>query len=512
MKAGTWLVVLASPIIISHGRVLRDIAVPIPVPSHHDQKGDWTLPLVSSELVWYKKMVGEDQPGAFPLSVEKQAEHFLATKGSAEVEECHGKCLTFHVPYTAKSLQSICSKADMEAAACANLDPAPHVDASSPIQYCGPQDNTYKTHYHYFVHAMLLSPALRKHTGIQMVETKDPFNADIVVCDEDGLKQFKSDPRHTGKKQFLIGVDHQDSSSASTTMFELKDTSLLTYAKSYSFHDQTILCECGTPAECHAKETKAGFAMHRVPNHLVFLRYLMRHSSAVASKKSVASDVLGSAGCGPSPASTTQKISAIIPFWLTVRRGPLFSPFAQMPNLNVREIDVAFIGGMHQNDPADKEGEVFYHRSGLVTELQRIGEKRGWNVLIYQGRLVHTRFHQVLRDTKLFVSPFGLGEWSGKDEESVMSGAVLVKPGASWFTSTIPIYSPGKTCLEVRPDWSDLEEVLADALAHPEKLTAISQAAYKQASRFIGYGKAVQDPELVEAWGKVVEPASSNIK
>lgn len=52
-----------------------------------------------------------------------------------------------------------------------------------------------------------------------------------------------------------------------------------------------------------------------------------------------------------------------------------------------------------------------------------------------------------------------------EDEEAILSGAVLLKPGASIFESTIPMYTPGKTCLESRPDGLDIGEVLAAALS-----------------------------------------------
>ena len=40
----------------------------------------------------------------------------------------------------------------------------------------------------------------------------------------------------------------------------------------------------------------------------------------------------------------------------------------------------------------------------------------------------------------LFVNEFYVETRSGKDEEAFWCGTVLIKPGASWFKTTIPIY------------------------------------------------------------------------
>lgn len=39
-------------------------------------------------------------------------------------------------------------------------------------------------------------------------------------------------------------------------------------------------------------------------------------------------------------------------------------------------------------------------------------------------------FHEATQNTKILVSPFGLGEGIGKDYETILSGAVLVNDGA----------------------------------------------------------------------------------
>ena len=56
---------------------------------------------------------------------------------------------------------------------------------------------------------------------------------------------------------------------------------------------------------------------------------------------------------------------------------------------------------------------------------------------------------------------------SGKDEEAFWCGTVLIKPGSSWFKTTIPIY---ENAVEVRTDFSDLEQIVGDLLSNPDEL------------------------------------------
>merc|ERR1712150_102705 len=96
------------------------------------------------------------------------------------------------------------------------------------------------------------------------------------------------------------------------------------------------------------------------------------------------------------------------------------------------------------------------------------------------------------------------GEWSGKDEESVLSGAVMVKPLAVAFDHIVPMYTPNVSCLSVRPDYNDLGQTIVWALSDMAMLEQISRRAYSTAKEFSGYGRAVQHPFVVEGFAALL--------
>ena len=56
----------------------------------------------------------------------------------------------------------------------------------------------------------------------------------------------------------------------------------------------------------------------------------------------------------------------------------------------------------------------------------------------------------------MFVSPFGIGEFSGKDYEIIMAGAVLIKPMADHLEAYPNIYR-SDIAIGTKVDFSDLE-------------------------------------------------------
>lgn len=58
---------------------------------------------------------------------------------------------------------------------------------------------------------------------------------------------------------------------------------------------------------------------------------------------------------------------------------------------------------------------------------------------------------------QVFVSPFGIGEFSGKDYEIIMAGGLLIKPLADRLVSFPNIYNKNYS-ISTGADFSDLEE------------------------------------------------------
>ena len=104
---------------------------------------------------------------------------------------------------------------------------------------------------------------------------------------------------------------------------------------------------------------------------------------------------------------------------------------------------------------------------------------RGRDIVVGLGRSMPVEaFHACLRDAKIFVSPYGYGEYSWKDYESIYSGCVLVKPACDFVISHgFDIYSSGVNYVPCKPDFSDLPAVLESILAEPDKWGAFSHEA-----------------------------------
>eukprot|EP00951_Prasinocladus_malaysianus_P022410 scaffold187690_cov30-Prasinocladus_malaysianus.AAC.1 len=97
--------------------------------------------------------------------------------------------------------------------------------------------------------------------------------------------------------------------------------------------------------------------------------------------------------------------------------------------LNKRPIDIAFVGQV-RGTGRDELG-ITAHRRLAVAAIRRIGKRHGLNVITVARVVPYKVYFQIVRTSKLFVSPFGIGEFSGKDYEALLAGSLLVKPLAS---------------------------------------------------------------------------------
>mmetsp|Transcript_9258 Transcript_9258/g.26482 ORF Transcript_9258/g.26482 Transcript_9258/m.26482 type:complete len:509 (-) Transcript_9258:1949-3475(-) len=170
------------------------------------------------------------------------------------------------------------------------------------------------------------------------------------------------------------------------------------------------------------------------------------------------------------------------------------------PSLQVRPTDIAFVGTIGSDSSIDKKHStakrqvykesprsklgVVYHRSKAAEHIRALGEKHNLTVEVHLGRLLFADYVDILRRTKMFVSPFGLGEFSGKDYEAILSGAMLVKPLAHSLESYPNIYGPD-TALETQADFSDLEAVVMPFLSDAGHLATVGQSMVEKAQKML---------------------------
>jgi len=284
----------------------------------------------------------------------------------------------------------------------------------------------------------------------------------------------------------------------------LRDPSTLAVVKHYAWRDYGGFCL-----------STWGRPMYR---HVELMR-LLEHQQVPPGPLHAgpANAAVDAAGCQRWPDELRRKFLIATPQWLTVRRGSTFPPLKDLLPVHQRPVDVAFAGTTNYSEFGESkpwQQQVSRHREAFLATLRAACKRLKLRAEFFTSPAKKAKFFDLLRRTKLFVSPWGLGEWSGKDEEAILSGAVLVKPGASIFESAIPMYEPGKTCLDARPDGADLGDVLAGALARSNMgtLEQIQARAHASQRAFVSYGAAVKHEAVLKAWASVVRRAQEAVR
>jgi hypothetical protein len=140
----------------------------------------------------------------------------------------------------------------------------------------------------------------------------------------------------------------------------------------------------------------------------------------------------------------------------------------QMQNGNsIRDIDVcAVYQGILDNGNMDHEvrSDVLYtkHRNGAWEELEKIENK--YNIV--KGQSTPQQFVEVMKRSKVGLSPFGMGELCYRDLELIQWGCLLIKPDMSKVITEPDFFKPMETYVSVKPDWSDLNETIEKVLAN----------------------------------------------
>ena len=138
----------------------------------------------------------------------------------------------------------------------------------------------------------------------------------------------------------------------------------------------------------------------------------------------------------------------------------------QVGNIN-RDVDVcAIYQGILDNGNMDHElrTDVLYtkHRKTAWDILDNLNDK--YNVV--KGQSTPQQFVEVMKRSKIGLSPFGMGELCYRDLELIQWGCLLVKPDMSKVITEPDFFKPMETYVPVKPDWSDLNETIEKVLAN----------------------------------------------
>ena len=114
---------------------------------------------------------------------------------------------------------------------------------------------------------------------------------------------------------------------------------------------------------------------------------------------------------------------------------------------------------------------------GARNDLHYTNHRKGaWDKLnsqfldIRKDKLPYQEYIQTLYNSKVAISPFGMGELCFRDFECMQFGTILIKPSMS-MVNTIPnIYESDETYVSVNYDWSDLNEKVDYVLSNFDEL------------------------------------------
>ena len=136
-----------------------------------------------------------------------------------------------------------------------------------------------------------------------------------------------------------------------------------------------------------------------------------------------------------------------------------YESYLQFAPLNiVKDVDVCAI---YQADHKYNEdhlirNDLHYtnHRKAAWEHVQNLSNKYD----VRTAKLPFQEYINLLHNSKLSISPMGMGEICFRDFECMTLGTLIVRPDMS-YVNTIPnIYVDGETYISCKLDWSDLEE------------------------------------------------------
>ena len=107
--------------------------------------------------------------------------------------------------------------------------------------------------------------------------------------------------------------------------------------------------------------------------------------------------------------------------------------------------------------------------------------KSAWNILerykdkysVFLDKLPYQEYINKLWESKLALSPFGMGEICFRDFELMQFGTLMVKPNMDMVNTYPNPYIKDETYISVEPDWSDLTEKIEKVLGNYNKYSYI---------------------------------------
>lgn len=153
-----------------------------------------------------------------------------------------------------------------------------------------------------------------------------------------------------------------------------------------------------------------------------------------------------------------------------------------------RSVDVFFAGSiLFVGKYFTEKGQ---HRTLLLEKLKTI---KNYNIVSQKGHLPKDEFINLLKNTKIAISPWGTAEWCWRDYEAIYCGAVVIKPDTSFVRAVPDLYQNDTYYVACKADFSDLEEKISYILANYDKFTVMRKNARELLINHWDYEKIAYD-------------------
>lgn len=175
--------------------------------------------------------------------------------------------------------------------------------------------------------------------------------------------------------------------------------------------------------------------------------------------------------------------------WYDIMMGILHRPGygfkCTPPELVNRGFLIPYRVSYWENNPT-----VTWWRTRTREELEKEIQRNPPYYLNSSGRVKRTQFANELRNSKVAVSPFGIGEYDYRDFESFIHGSLLFKPDMSHQQTWPNFYIDGETYISHRWDFSDFGDKLSEILAYPQRFEEIAQEGQALFRKAVSDGEA----------------------
>ena len=106
---------------------------------------------------------------------------------------------------------------------------------------------------------------------------------------------------------------------------------------------------------------------------------------------------------------------------------------------------------------------------------------------IVKGQSTPQQFVEVMKRSKIGISPYGQCEGCYRDLELIQWGCLLIKPDMDKVITEPDFYKPMETYVPVKPDWSDLNKVVEKVLANYKDYEYIIDNSRKKLVEMFSY-------------------------